>query len=161
MSSLKWSGFVGLWLSRMEISEGVEGVQTGIDTSRTKFFILTNGQLISSPTTNENRSDQNRPITACAVGPDWGATAFLGASNLFTGQNLGKSCGKGEEGLMLFHQDCGSSTHQQFESQPLWSWVWLSPFLCLRTKAVDAGATMFPGAFSVYLFKAWRTEVVS
>lgn len=46
MTSLERDGFVGLWLSRMEISEGVGGVKTGSDTSRTKFFKLTHGQLL-------------------------------------------------------------------------------------------------------------------
>lgn len=90
MTSLEWGGFVGLWLSRMEIS-GVGGVKAG--TSRTKFFIVTDGQLLSSPITNEYRSDQNCPITASAVGSEWAATACLGSSSLFTGQNLGEICG--------------------------------------------------------------------
>lgn len=86
MTSLEWGDFVGLWLSRMVTSEGVGGVKTGNDTSRTKFFILTDGQLFSFPMTNENkRSDQNCPLTASAVGPGWGATAFSGGSSLFTG----------------------------------------------------------------------------
>lgn len=32
---------MGLWLSRMEVSEGVGGLKTGSDTTRSKFFILT------------------------------------------------------------------------------------------------------------------------
>ena len=86
MASLEWGDFVGLWLSRMVTSEGVGGVKTGNDTSRTKFFILTDGQLFSFPITDENRSDQNCPITASAVGPGWGGTAFSGRRSLFTGR---------------------------------------------------------------------------
>lgn len=85
----------------MEVSEGVGGLKTGSDTSRSKFFIVTDGQLLSFPITGENRgSGQNCPITPSAVGLEWADTAFLGGSSLLTGQNLGESCGKGEEGLM-------------------------------------------------------------
>lgn len=86
VACLEWGDFGRLWLSRMVTSEGVGGVKTGNDTSRTKFFILTDGQLFSSPITNENRSDRNCPIPASAVGPARGGTAFSGGSSLFAGR---------------------------------------------------------------------------
>lgn len=161
MTSLEWGGFVGLWLSRMEIS-GVGRVKTG--TSRTKFFIVTNGQLLSSSINNEYRSDQNCPITASAEGSEWAATACLGNSSLFTGQNLGEICGTGEGELMSFSlgQRLFLSTVWQ---TTIWSWGWLSSFLCLRTKAVGAGATMecllrLSHAIYSKTAKDWRTDVV-
>lgn len=53
------------------------------DISKTKFFMPSDGQLFSFAITNESRrSDQNSPITACAVAPAWGATAFSTRSSL-------------------------------------------------------------------------------
>lgn len=161
MTFLEWGGVVGLWLSRMEVSEGVGEVESGCDTSRTEFFILTDGQLLSSPITNENRSDQNCPITASAVGSEWAATAFWEGSSLSMDQNLGESSGKGEERLISY-----------------WSGQWLFLSTVWESTIMELGLIellfmsenkscgcrshngVFPEAFLFYLFKDWISEVV-
>lgn len=85
------------------------------DTIRSKFFVLSDGHLFSFPATNGNKSDQNCPITASAVGHGWGATAFSGGAISSQVMHLSQRCRKGEDGLM---------------SSSVGQWLFLSSTVC-------------------------------